>query len=328
MKRILTGDRPSGPLHLGHYVGSIKNRVLLQDEFETFVLVADVQALTDNYENPEKVSKNVYQVVQDNIAAGVDPEKVTFFIQSMIPEIAELTIFFMNLVRHAEVLRNPTVKTEINEKGFGEKVPFGFIAYPVSQAADIHIVRADLVPAGDDQDPMIELADKIGRRFNKTYGVEVFKRVGGRPGDMGRLVGLDGNSKMGKSLNNSIDLIDDTETVDKKVMSMYTDPNRVKATDPGTVEGNPVFIYHDAFNPNIEEVNDLKARYKEGTVGDVEVKQKLAVAINNYLDPIRERRKKYPMDKVKEILMEGTKKAKLEAEETLEMVREAMKINY
>jgi tryptophanyl-tRNA synthetase len=327
-KRILTGDRPTGPLHLGHLVGSLQNRVLLQSEYETFIMVADVQALTDNYDNPEKVRQNVYQVVQDNIAAGMDPEQVTFFIQSMIPQIAELTVFFMNLVKHAEVLRNPTVKSEINEKGFGESVPFGFVAYPVSQAADINIVRADLVPVGDDQKPMIELANEIGQRFNRIYKASIFPHVQGKYSEFGRLVGTDGNAKMSKSLGNTIYLGDSPDDVTKKVMKMYTDPNRVRATDPGRVEGNPVFIYHDAFNPNIAEVEDLKARYLVGTVGDVEVKEKLAKAINAYLEPLRERRANYPMERVIEIVKAGTERALKVAEETLGLVKEAMRINY
>lgn len=327
-QRILTGDRPTGPLHLGHYVGSLQNRAALVDDYETFIMVADVQALTDNYDNPDKVHQNVYQVVQDNIAAGVDPEKATFFIQSTIPQIAELTVFFMNLVSHNEVLRNPTVKTEVAQKGFEDKVPFGFVAYPVSQAADIHFMRADLVPAGADQAPMIELADKIGERFNRIYKTDIFHPVKGKFGEVGRLVGTDGNAKMSKSIGNTIYLSDDVETVNQKVSKMYTDPKRIHADDPGEVEGNPVFIYHDIFNPDKAEVQDLKDRYTQGTVGDVEVKQKLAVAINNSLEPIRARRAQYPIEKVREIVAEGNKKALAEAEITMQMVREAMKINY
>jgi tryptophanyl-tRNA synthetase len=328
MKRILTGDRPTGPLHLGHFVGSLKNRVAMQSEYDTFIMVADVQALTDNYDNPEKVRSNVLQVAQDNIAVGIDPEKVTQFIQSQIPGIAELTVFFMNLVSHAEVLRNPTVKTEIAQKGFGERVPFGFVAYPVSQAGDIHIVRADLVPVGKDQAPMLELADHLGERFNRTYNVEVFHPIKPKFGEVGTLVGTDGNAKMSKSLGNTIYLSDSPEEVKQKVKAMYTDPNRVRATDPGKVEGNPVFIYHDAFNPNTAEVDDLKERYRAGTVGDVEVKEKLTIAINNFLEPIRARRAEYPLEKVEEILHAGTEKTLQEAAITMDMVREAMKINY
>jgi tryptophanyl-tRNA synthetase len=328
MKRILTGERPTGPLHLGHYVGSLKNRVKLQNEYETFILVADIQALTDNYDNPEKVRKNVYQVVQDNIAVGMNPEKVTFFIQSTVPQIAELTILFMNLVSHNEILRNPTVKTEIKQKKFEDRTPFGFVAYPVNQAADILFLRSDLVPVGDDQKPMVELARTIAKRFNSTYNSEIFPEVKGYYSDIGRLIGTDGNAKMSKSLGNTIYLSDSEDEVNKKVMSMYTDPNRIRATDPGKVEGNPVFIYHDAFNTNVEEVKDMKARYKKGTIGDVEVKKKLAIAINDFLEPIRERRGKFPIEKVKEIVEEGNKKARDEGEETMELVRKAIKIDY
>lgn len=327
-KRILTGDRPTGPLHLGHFVGSLQSRVALQNEYDTFIMIADVQALTDNYDNPEKVRSNVLQVAQDNFAVGLDPEKITYFIQSQIPQIAELTVFFMNLVSHAEVLRNPTVKTEIDQKGFGERVPFGFVAYPVSQAADIHIVRADLVPVGKDQAPMIEITDHIGERFNRTYNTNVFHAVKPKFGEIASLVGTDGSAKMSKSIGNTIYLSDSPDEVRQKVKGMYTDPNRIRATDPGKVEGNPVFIYHDAFNINTDEVSDLKDRYTKGTVGDVEVKEKLAIAINNFLDPIRERRAQFPPEKVEELLHAGTEKAKREAEITMQQVREAMKIDY
>ncbi|MCA9387189.1 tryptophan--tRNA ligase, partial [Candidatus Dojkabacteria bacterium] len=256
-KRILTGDRPTGPLHLGHYVGSIENRVKLQDEYDLFYLIADVQALTDNHDNPEKVRNNVLQVAQDNLACGLDPNKSTIFIQSKIAEIAELTVFFMNLVSLNEVLRNPTVKTEIKEKDFGDSTPFGFVAYPVSQAADILVAKANLVPVGKDQAPMIELSRVIARRFNTTYGVEIFPEPEAYFGVEKNLAGTDGDVKMSKSKGNTINLNDDEETVKEKVKRMYTDPNRLKATDPGKVEGNPVFIYHDMFNENKDEVNDL-----------------------------------------------------------------------
>jgi tryptophanyl-tRNA synthetase len=326
--RILTGERPTGPLHLGHYVGSLKNRIELQNEVETFIMCADTQALTDNFKNPEKIRDYVFQVIQDNIAVGLDPQKVTFFIQSQIPEIAELSIYFMNLVSHNEVLKNPTVKTEIKEKKFGNSTPFGFVAYPVNQAADILILRANLVPVGDDQKPMIELARLISRRFNKTYQTNIFPEVKGIYSKVGRLIGTDGGAKMSKSLGNTIYLNDDEKTVHEKVMKMYTDPNRIRATDPGKVEGNPVFIYHDIFNPNKLEVEDLKDRYRKGKVGDIEVKEKLSKAINTFLDPIRERRRQYPIELVKDIAFEGIKKVKLEAKYTIELVREAMKLKY
>lgn len=330
LKRILTGDRPTGKLHLGHFVGSLQNRVKLQDEYQTYIMVADVQALTDNYSNPSRVSENILETTMDNLAVGLDPNKVNFFIQSQIPEIAELTVFFMNLVSHNQVLRNPTVKTEISQKGFSESVPFGFVAYPISQAADILVLRANLVPVGDDQAPMLELTDEIGQRFNKIYKTTLFPKVEGYYSKTGRLVGTDGNAKMSKSLGNTIYLSDSEEDVVAKVKKMYTDPNRIKPTDPGKVEGNPVFIYHDLFNQNKEEVEDLKQRYLVGNVGDVEVKQKLANAINLFLAPIRERRKMYEQDTtlVIDILKEGTKKANEEASLTLDMVKEAMGIKY
>ena len=328
-KRILTGDRPSGRLHLGHYVGSLANRVKLQDEYEQFVLIADVQALTDNFANPQTVADSVKELVLDYVAAGIDSEKSTIVVQSKIPAIAELTIFFMNLVSLNRVLRNPTVKAEIEQKGYGESVPAGFAMYPVSQAADITAFGADLVPVGDDQLPMVEQTREIVRKFNSLYG-EVLKEPEALIGEYPRLVGTDGKSKMSKSLNNCIYLADSAEEVQKKVMGMFTDPKRLKPTDPGTVEGNPVFVYHDAFNPNKEEVEDLKKRYREGTVGDVEVKQKLVVAINNFLEPMRVRRAELENnpEKVDVILREGVKKGKEVTEEVLSRVKTAMKINY
>lgn len=328
-KRILTGDRPTGALHLGHYVGSVENRVKLQNEYELFYLIADIQALTDNFDNPEKVRANVLQVAQDNLACGLDPEKSTMLIQSMIPEIAELTILFMNLVTHAEVLRNPTVKAEIQDKRFGESVPFGFVAYPVSQAADINVFRANLVPVGIDQAPMIELAREIGQKFNRIYNCSIFDpKLNSLFGVERNLVGTDGNAKMSKSKGNTINLNDDPETVRAKVKTMYTDPSRIRATDPGKVEGNPVFIYHDFFNSNKEEVEDLKQRYVKGAVGDVEVKEKLANALNEFLGPIRARRADFPLDRVAEIVDAGTRRAREVAKETMAMVKEAVKINY
>lgn len=331
-KRILTGDRPTGKLHLGHYIGTLKNRVKMQDEYETFILVADVQALTDNYDEPEKIRENILETTIDNLAVGLDPNKVTFFLQSMVPSIAELTVFFMNMVSLEEVLRNPTVKDEVKQKQtkFQGNPPFGFIAYPVSQAADILITRANVVPVGDDQAPMIEITNKIGREFNRIYKSPVFPEVKAVFSDVGRLVGTDGNAKMSKSLGNTIYLSDSQEVVREKVMKMYTDPNRVRPTDPGKVEGNPVFIYHDAFNPNLSEVEDLKSRYVEGKVGDVEVKEKLVIALNNFLDPIREKRSYYENNKeeVKEILKKGAERAQKEGEITMGLVREAMRINY
>lgn len=331
-QRILTGDRPTGKLHLGHYVGSLINRVKLQHEYETYILVADVQALTDNYVNPDKVRSNILETTIDNLSVGIDPKISNLFIQSRIPEIAELTIFFMNLVSLEEVMRNPTVKDEVKQKQtqFKGNPPFGFIAYPISQAADILAPMAEIVPVGDDQAPMIEMTNLIGREFNKIYNTDLFKEVKGVYTETKRLVGTDGNAKMSKSLGNTILLSDTPEEVKSKVMKMYTDPTRIKATDPGKVEGNPVFIYHDLFNSNIDEVNDLKDRYQKGNVGDVEVKEKLITAINNFLDPFREKRAYYEnnRDEVIDILKTGEEKVRSIAGETLERVRDAMKINY
>lgn len=328
-KRILTGDRPSGKLHLGHYVGSLVNRVKLQDEYEQFILIADVQALTDNFEHPEKVANSVRELAMDYIAVGIDPKKTTILVQSMIPAIAELTVFYLDMVTLNRVLRNPTVKDEIEQKGFQDSMPAGFAMYPVSQAADITAFEAELVPVGADQLPMIEQTNEIVRKFNQLYG-ETLKEAKPLVGDFPRLIGTDGNAKMSKSLDNCIYLSDSEEEVKRRVMGMYTDPNRKKATDKGKVEGNPVFIYHEAFNDNENEVKDLEQRYREGKVGDVEVKQKLVIAINKFLEPIRERRKELETnpEEVNRILREGTEKAQIVAQKTLMNVKTAMKINY
>src|SRR3954447_4970411 len=328
-KRILTGDRPTGPLHLGHYVGSLVDRVRLQHEYESFIEVADVQALTDNFDNPQKVRDNVQEVVLDYLAVGLDPKVVTIFVQSLVPQIAELTVFFSNLVSVARLERNPTVKDELRDKGMEDSVTFGFLGYPVSQAADIMIVNADLVPVGDDQAPMVELTRDIVTRFNSIYG-ETFNMPDIMIGKVARLPGTDGKAKMSKSAGNTIDLRDDPKTVERKVMSMYTDPTRLRATDPGHVEGNPVFTYHDAFNPNKEEVEEMKRLYRIGGIGDVAVKRSLVTALNNFLEPIRERRAQYESrpDDVRDILIEGTRRARAVGDETMHMVREAMKLDY
>jgi tryptophanyl-tRNA synthetase len=328
-KRILTGDRPSGRLHLGHFVGSLANRVKLQNEYEQYILIADVQALTDNFANPQIVADSVKELVLDYVAAGINPELSTIVVQSKMPAIAELTVFYMNLVSLNRVLRNPTVKAEIEQKGYGESIPAGFAMYPVSQAADITAFAADLVPVGDDQLPMVEQTREIVRKFNSLYG-DVLKEPEALLGDYPRLVGTDGKAKMSKSLDNCIYLSDSAEEVQKKVMGMYTDPKRLKPTDPGTVEGNPVFVYHEAFNPNKEEVEDLKKRYRAGQVGDVEVKQKLIVALNNMLEPMRTRRaemEKNP-EKIEAILRDGVKKGREITDEVLTKVKSAMKIEY
>ena len=327
-KRILTGDRPTGRMHLGHFVGSLKNRVKLQDSYDQFVMIADVQALTDNFEQPQKVRASIKEVLLDYLAVGIDPKKTTILIQSMIPEIAELTVFYLNLVTLERVLRNPTVKDEIKQKGFGQNIPLGFAMYPVSQAADITVFNADLVPVGEDQLPMIEQTREIVRKFNSLYN-KVFVEPEALVGEVKRLPGTDG-AKMGKSVNNAIYLSDGEEELKKKVMSMYTDPDRIHSTDPGKVEGNPVFIYHDVFNPNKSEVEELKKMYKEGKVGDVEVKEKLFVALNTFLKPIRERRSEFEGKdaELEKILKEGTEKAREAAKETMQKVRHAMKIDY
>jgi tryptophanyl-tRNA synthetase len=328
-KRILTGDRPTGPLHLGHYVGSLQNRVRLQHDYDTYVLIADIQALTDNFEHPEKLEANVFEVALDYLAAGLDPERVKIVVQSMVPELSELTTYFMNLVTVATLERNPTVKEEIKQRNFKRGVPVGFWSYPISQAADITIFKAELVPVGEDQLPMIEQAREIVRRFNSLYA-KVLIEPRAMLGQMARLPGTDGGAKMSKSLGNCIYLGDPSETVRKRVMSMFTDPTRIHPTDPGHVEGNPVFTYHDVFNPDKAEVDELKERYRKGTVGDVEVKQKLFNALDAFLRPIRERRAEFAAKpaRVREIIMEGTRKGRAVAQSTMDDVRAAMKLNY
>lgn len=328
-KRILTGDRPTGKMHLGHFVGSLKNRVKLQDSYDQFIEIADVQALTDNFDNPQKVRDSVKNVLLDYLSVGIDSKKSTIFIQSQIPEIAELTVFYLDLVTLERVLRNPTVKEEIKQKGFEKNIPAGFAMYPVSQAADITVFNANLVPVGEDQLPMIEQTREIVRKFNSLYG-ETFVEPEALVGEVKRLPGIDGNAKMGKSLGNAIYLSDSEEELKKKVMSMYTDPTRIHPTDPGKIEGNPVFIYHDVFNPNKTEVEDLKERYKTGKVGDVEVKEKLFVALNDFLKPIREKRAEYvgKDELLDQILIEGIAEAREVAKDTMNKVRSAMKIDY
>ena len=328
-KRILTGDRPTGPLHLGHYVGSLQNRVRLQHDYDTYILIADIQALTDNFEHPEKLEANVFEVALDYLAVGLDPERIKIVVQSMVPELSELTTYFMNLVTVATLERNPTVKDEIKQRNFKRGVPVGFWSYPISQAADIAIFKAELVPVGEDQLPMIEQTREIVRRFNSLYK-KVLVEPRAMLGQMARLPGTDGGAKMSKSLGNCIYLGDPTETVRKRVMSMFTDPTRIHPTDPGHVEGNPVFTYHDVFNPDKAEVEELKERYRKGTVGDVEVKQKLYDALEAFLRPIRERRGEFAAKpaRVSEIIMEGTRKGRVVAQSTMDEVRAAMKLDY
>jgi tryptophanyl-tRNA synthetase len=328
-KRILTGDRPTGPLHLGHYIGSLKSRVQFQDEYDEYILIADAQALTDNFNNPEKVRKNLIEVALDYLSVGIDPKKSTIVVQSLVPEIAELTIYYLNLVSVARLQQNPTVKSELKEKGFSKSIPAGFLMYPVSQAADITAFETNLVPVGEDQLPMIEQTVEVVRSFNRLYGktlIEPKAFLSKFP----RLPGIDGKAKMSKSLGNVINLSDSPETVKKQVMKMYTDPTRIRATDPGHTENNPVFIYHEAFNQDEKEVDEMKKLYRAGKIADVEVKKRLVEVINSLLDPIRKRRAEYEKDipGVKKILIEGTKKAREVAGETLNKVRKSMKIDY
>ena len=328
-KRILTGDNPTGRLHLGHYVGSLENRVRLQDDYETFILVADMHAYAypKYVGDPDVVSKSVIDVTVDNLAVGLDPEKSTIFVESAIPEIYELGIIFSMLTSHARVLRNPTLKEEIKVKDMGDNYSLGFVNFPLLQVADILCVRADLVPVGEDQLPHLELTNEVVRKFNNTFG-QTFEEIEPMIGRVKRLVGLDGNAKMTKSLGNTIYLSEDRENLKKKVMSMYTDPNRLRATDPGKVEGNPVFIYHDAFNKDAEEVKDLKERYVKGKVGDVEVKEKLFTVLDEFLAPIRERHAYYEghRDKVREILLAGTDRTRKIVQDTLGDVKSKMKL--
>ena len=328
-KRILTGDRPTGKLHLGHYVGSMKNRVALQDEYDCFFIIADLHTLTTKSEKSDlmQLNDNIYNVVLDYLSVGIDPERSVIFLQSAIPEEYELTLLLGMLVSLPRLSRLPSIKDMARAANMDEEtVPFGLIGYPVLQAADILLPRANLVPVGKDNEAHVEITRELARRFNRTYGTDVFPEPEVMIGDVPSLIGTDGQAKMSKSLGNAILLSDDRETVERKVRGMYTDPNRVRADIPGRVEGNPVFIYHDAFNPDVAEVDDLKDRYRKGKVGDVEVKRKLARAINAFLDPIRERRARYEANPgtVEEILMAGTRKMQSAARETMARVYDAM----
>lgn len=328
-KIILTGDRPSGPLHIGHYVGSLVNRVRLQDQYQQFILIADIQALTDNYDNPQKVHDNVYQLMLDYLAVGLDPQKNTFFIQSQIPAIAELTVLFLNLVTVSRLRRNPTVKDEIVQKGFGEAIPAGFLIYPVSQAADIAVFKGELVPVGIDQLPVIEQAHELVQSFNRIYG-DVLVKPEALLGDVERLVGIDGKAKMSKSLGNAIYLGDSSDVLAQKVRQMYTDPTHLRVSDPGRVEGNVVFTYLDVFDTDSEEVARLKEQYQQGGLGDMVIKKRLLEVLEAFIAPIRERRNQFSQDMVyvKQVLHDGTLRARLHAENTMSEVRQAVKIDY
>ncbi|ANJ69981.1 tryptophan--tRNA ligase [Latilactobacillus curvatus] len=333
-KIILTGDRPTGKLHIGHYIGSLRNRVAMQDsgEYETFIMVADQQALTDNARDPEKIRNSLFQVALDYLSVGIDPAKTTVFVQSQIPALSELTMHYLNLVTVSRLQRNPTVKAEIQQKNFEQSIPAGFLIYPVSQAADITAFKATTVPVGDDQEPMLEQTREIVRTFNNVYGQEILVEPEGvfPPKGEGRLPGLDGNAKMSKSLGNAIYLSDDAQTLEKKVMSMYTDPLHIKVTDPGHIEGNTVFTYLDAFDNDREKVAELKAQYQAGGLGDVKIKRYLNEVLQAKFAPIRERRAEFEKnpEAVYKMLEEGSKKANAVAEQTLKEVRDAMGINY
>ncbi len=343
-KIILTGDRPTGRLHVGHYVGSLKERVSLQNSGEydeIYIMVADAQALTDNADNPEKVRQNVMQVALDYLSCGIDPEKSSIFIQSMIPELAELTVYYMNLVTVSRVQRNPTVKAEIQQKNFETSLPLGFFCYPVSQASDITAFKATTVPAGEDQMPMIEQCCEIVRKFNEVYGETLVEPKIVLPSNRSclRLPGIDGKAKMSKSIGNCIYLSDTEEDIKKKVMSMFTDPTHLRREDPGHVEGNPVFTYLDAFCkdeyfqeflPDYKNLDELKAHYQRGGLGDMVVKKFLNNVIQTELRPIRERRNDWEkrLPDVFEILKQGTAKARATAAQTLSEVKHAMRIDY
>lgn len=329
-KVILTGDRPTGRLHLGHYTGSLANRVKMQDEYKQFVIIADLQALTDNAENPEKIRESILDVCLDNLATGIDPDKTTIFIQSLIPEISDLTLYFLNLVSLGRAQQNPTVKDEMKQKGYDSNVPLGFLCYPISQAADILSFKPDVVPVGEDQLPVIEQTNEIVEKFNRIYK-PVFKKV--KPiiaGTGSRLSGIDGKSKMSKSLGNAIYLSDSSEEIKKKVMLMYTDPGHIHVSDPGKVEGNVVFSYLDVFDKNKKEIDALKMQYKKGGLGDVVLKKRLISRLEELLAPIREKRNKLAKnpEKILEILEAGTTEAQKVAKNTLSEVKKAMKINY
>lgn len=344
-KIILTGDRPTGKLHLGHYVGSLRRRVQLQNEGDydrMFVFMADVQALTDNADNPEKIRQNIVEVALDYLSAGLDPDKCTLYIQSCIPEISELTTYLMNIVSVSRVQRNPTVKTEVKMRGFeNNSIPLGFFCYPVSQAADIAAFKATTVPAGEDQAPMIELTRELVARFNQTYAPVLVEPSLMLPENVvqRRLPGTDGKEKMSKSLGNCIYLSDDAKTVEQKVKSMYTDPTHLNVSDPGHVEGNAVFTYLDAFAtdedfadfwPEFKTLDELKEAYTRGGIGDMKCKKMLMQVINRMLDPIRERRREYEQDipEIFNILRRGSEAAREAAAQTMDEVRNAMRINY
>lgn len=331
---LLTGDRPTGKLHIGHYIGSLKNRVTLQNSelYNSYIMIADQQALTDNARNPEKIRNNLIEVALDYLSVGINPSKSTIFIQSQIPELNELTMHYLNLVTVARLERNPTVKSEIKERNFNMSIPAGFMIYPVSQAADITAFKANIVPVGEDQLSMIEQTREIVRSFNNIYKEDVLvepRAILPKEG-LGRLPGIDGKAKMSKSLNNAIYLSDEPDVIKNKVMSMYTDPNHIRVEDPGTIENNTVFIYLDAFCNEIDKLQEMKMHYQRGGLGDVKVKKYLNEIIQAELEPIRNRRKEYEknLDYVYEVLKEGSNNARKIASNTLRDVRNAIGIEY
>ncbi len=343
MNIILTGDRPTGKLHLGHYIGSLKNRVVLQNEGnydEMYLMIADSQALTDNFDNPKKVRDNIINVALDYLSVGIDPKKVNIFIQSQIPALTELSFYYMNLVTVSRLQRNPTVKNEIKEKSFEKSIPVGFFCYPISQAADITAFKANIIPVGNDQLPMLEQTNEIVSSFNRIYGETLVpcKAILNENKIAQRLPGLDGNAKMSKSLNNGIYLSDPSDVIYKKVMSMYTDPNHIKVEDPGKVEGNMVFTYLDVFSSNeqiskyseYKTLDEMKKAYEKGGLGDVKIKKILYNVLEEILSPIREKRRYYEehLDEVYSILKEGTNKANEKANKTLKEVKKAIMIDF
>ncbi len=332
-KVVLTGDRPTGKLHIGHYVGSLKERVKMQNsgKYNMFIMIADQQALTDNARDPEKIHNSLIQVALDYLAVGLDPAKSTMYIQSQIPALSELNMYYLNLVTVSRLERNPTVKAEIQQKNFDRSIPAGFLTYPVSQTADITAFKGKLVPVGDDQEPMMEQAREIVRSFNNIYGDILVEPKGVFPSKgQGRIPGLDGNAKMSKSLGNAIYLSDDEKTLQKKVMSMYTDPTHIHVEDPGHIEGNVVFTYLDIFDPDKEHVQELKDQYQAGGLGDVKIKRYLFEVLNNELKPIRERREEFAKDipAVYDMLKQGCADANEVANQTLAEVRHAMGLDY
>lgn len=332
-KVVLTGDRPTGKLHIGHYVGSLKERVRMQNsgDYNMFVMIADQQALTDNARDPEKIHNSLVQVALDYLAVGLDPKKSTLFVQSQIPALAELNMYYLNLVTVSRLERNPTVKAEIQQKNFDRSIPAGFLTYPVSQTADITAFKGQLIPVGDDQEPMMEQAREIVRSFNNIYGDVLVEPQGVfPPKGQGRIPGLDGNAKMSKSLGNAIYLSDDEKTLQKKVMSMYTDPLHIRVEDPGHIEGNVVFTYLDIFDPDQAHVQELKEQYQAGGLGDVKIKRYLFDVLNTELKPIRERRAEFAKDipAVYNMLKQGCQEANEVANQTLAEVRHAMGLDY